>query len=286
MSRAKTPLASLTLLLASTLAACASSGQSSADAEMEKALEAALAPASAEERAAANRSDPLTRANFWASEHQKAPQDADIALEFASALRGIGSHDRAVEVLSSALVIHPGNTDMLMMLGRIRMAAGEVPVARTIFEQVTSLAPDRADSWAALGTAYDHLEMHGQAQAAYQRALSIEPKRVSTLTNYGLSLMLSGDLKSAETQLREAATLPGATARVHENLALVLGLQGRFDEMKTVSATGAPESVAEQNARLIRSLVQPARDYDALDPAAPTPATSGPERRQLRRSSN
>lgn len=282
MSSAKKPLAGLALVLAATASACASTGQSTADKEMEKAIEAALAPASAEEREAANRADPLTRANFWGKEYQKAPQDVTVAREFASALRGIGSNKRAIEVINTTLIVHPGDADLLMTLGRVQMAEGQFQLARAAFETATLSDPDRADGWAALGTALDQLEMHRQAQTSYQRALQIDPARTTTLTNYGLSLLLSGDLAGAEAQLRQAAAQPDANSRVTENLALVIGLQGRFDEMKTLSSQNAPDKVAEQNADLLRGLVQPARSYDSLMNTDTSPAATPGTKRRLR----
>ncbi|MFN3312299.1 MAG: tetratricopeptide repeat protein [Hyphomonas sp.] len=283
MSSAKTSFAGFALVLAAAASACASS-PSGPEAELARAMEAAMQPASAEEREAANRADPLTRANFWSQEHQKAPQDAHVTLEFARALRSIGSDARAVEVLTSAVVIHPRNADLHMMLGRIRMAANEPGVARFSFERAAEAAADRAETWAALGTAYDQMGEHRMAQAAYQRALGLEPDRTTTLTNYGLSLMLSGDLTGAERQLRAAAEKPGADVRVQQNLALVLGLQGRFDEMKAVSGDAAPANVTEQNARLVRALVSPARSYEALaEPESVSSDQGETGGRQLRR---
>ena len=93
--------------------------------------------------------------------------------------------------------------------------------------------------------------------------LRLEPQRVSTLTNYGLSLALSGNLQAAETQLREAAALPGANARVRQNLALILGLQGRFEEMRKVDPH-APKRTVEANLNVLRNMLAPTRDYGAL----------------------
>jgi len=283
MSSAKKPLLGVALALTALSSACASTGMTKEEKALAEAMEAALAPASPEEREAANRADPLTRANFWGKEYQKDPQNVENALQFAVALRAMGSQERAKDVVNKTLILHPGNADLMMVNGRILMSEGNYEAARASFEQVTRAAPDRADGWAALGTAFDQLEMHRQAQMNYQRALTLEPGRVTTLTNYGLSLLLSGDLAGAEAQLRAAAAQPGAGSRVTENLALVIGLQGRFDEMKEVSAQNAPDKVAEQNAALLRGLVQPARTYDALIGGGNTSTSTAPgTKRQLR----
>lgn len=281
MSSAKTSLALIAFAFAASTAACASSG-STAETQGLQAMEDALKPASAEERAAANRADPLTRANFWARENLKDGEDLIVSLEFARALREIGSEERAIDVLSRALIVHPQSAEALMLLGRIQMSRGDVMRAAQAFQRATDLEPARAEAWAALGTTYDRHGQHRLAQTLYQKALELEPARTTTLTNYGLSLVLTGDLAGAEHQLRLAAARPDANARVTENLALVLGLQGRFEEMKTVSRTAAPDEVVEQNAALLQGLIKPARSYEALvdEPArTPAPTLLAPARR-------
>lgn len=260
MSSAKTSLALLAFALAASTTSCASAPKDDAALAMQEAMK----PASAEERAAANRADPLTRANFWAKENLKDGEDLTISLEFARALREIGSHERAVDVLSRTLIVHPESADALMLLGRIQMAGGDVATAGQVFHRATEVAPERAETWAALGTTFDREGQHGLAQTAYQKALELEPFRTTTLTNYGLSLVLSGDLPGAEAKLRQAAANADAGARVTENLALVLGLQGKFEDMKTVSGVAAPEQVVNQNVALLQGLIQPARSWDAL----------------------
>ncbi|MBU3920397.1 MAG: hypothetical protein KJ961_07280, partial [Alphaproteobacteria bacterium] len=271
MSSAKTSLALLAFALAASTTACATSPEKAARSDAARALAGATEPATPEERAAANRADPLTRANFWAKENTKDPEDLAISLEFARALREIGSQERALDILSRALIVHPDSADALMLLGRIQMAGGDVVNAGRAFHRATEVAPERAEAWAALGTTFDQQGHHGLAQTSYQHALQFEPSRTTTLTNYGLSLVLTGDLAGAEAKLRLAAANPDAGARVTENLALVLGLQGKFDEMKTVSGAAAPAQLVEQNAALLRGLIQPARSWDALSDT-PAPA--------------
>lgn len=260
MSSAKTSLALIAFALAA--GACASTPK--ADKEAELAMQAAMRPASPEERAAANRADPLTRANFWAKESNKNAEDLEVALEFARALREIGSHDRAIDVLSRTLIVHPDNPDLLMLLGRVQMSIGDVPTAGRVFQRATEVAPERSETWAALGTTYDRQGQHRLAQTSYLKALELEPLRTTTLTNYGLSLVLTGDLAGAEAKLRLAAANPDSGARVTENLALVLGLQGKFEDMKLISGAAAPDQVVDQNIALLQGLIQPPRSWDAL----------------------
>ncbi|MBU1287966.1 MAG: tetratricopeptide repeat protein [Alphaproteobacteria bacterium] len=285
MSRVKTSLAVLALVLAATTTGCASTAskqEKAQKAELEKAMEEAMKPASPEEVAAANRADPLTKANFWSKEYTKAPENLETAITFAKALREIGSDDRAIDVLSQVMVIHPDSADLLMVLGRALSTKQDFSAAIQAYSQAATLEPQRAEAWAALGTAFDQIDRHADAQAAYERALAIEPTRTSTLANYGLSLALAGDLAGAEAKLRLADAQPDTDTRVKENLALVLGLQGKYVEMKAASGGNAPTRIIEQNAELLREMVQPTRTWDALAEKAElgklpaTPRPSGP----------
>jgi Flp pilus assembly protein TadD len=274
MSRAKSSLLFAALSVIASTAACTSvpDKEELADRELEKAVNAARKPATAEEIAVANRADPLTKANFWGKEHAKNPEDLQTALNFAQSLRAIGSDNRAIEVLSQILVVHPNSADVCMMLGRAFVRTGAQRPAITAFLRAAEIDPKRAEAWSALGTALDRMDQHGEAQKAYAQALALDPNRVATLSNYGLSLALSGNLNGAEEKLRKAVSLPGATAQVNENLALVIGLQGRYAEMKAVSIKSAPPELAEANAAAIQAMIEPQRTWEKVSgAAAPAP---------------
>ncbi|KCZ92772.1 tetratricopeptide repeat protein [Hyphomonas johnsonii] len=280
MSRAKTSLAALALAISVTLASCAS--KPTPEEELQLAMAEATKPAPPEEVEAANRADPLTKANFWAKEHAKNPENLATALAFANALRDIGSDKRAIDVLSQVMVVHPNEPELLLLIARALSTEQDYAAAAQAYFQVTRLEPTRADAWAGLGTALDRLDRHVEAQDAYDHALAIDPARTSTLANYGLSLALSGDLAGAEAKLRLASDQPDATTQVRENLALVLGLQGKYDEMKSASGPGAPQGIVEQNVELLREMVQPNRTWEALAARAqvgelpPQPALTQP----------
>ena len=266
MSRAKAIAFALPLLSASLVAACASAGGAD-KAETEQAIEAAmaeeLAPATPEEIEAARRADPLTKANFWGKEFRKDPTKLDVTVEFMQALREIGSHERAIEIGSKTLPIHPESAELHIVMARALMSENRPAEAADFYYRAAAIAPDNADAYGGLGLALDQMERHEDAQASYEQALRIQPGRVSTLTNYGLSLALTGNLHGAEAKLRAAATSPDATARVRQNLALVLGLQGKFDEARQVDP-GAPDATVEQNMQTLKSMLSPLRDYGAL----------------------
>jgi Flp pilus assembly protein TadD len=68
--------------------------------------------------------------------------------------------------------------------------------------------------------------------------------------------LLSNELPDAEYNLRRAATLPGADSRVRQNLALVLGIQGKYDEAIQVARAELDPRQAEANIAYLRSMMQ------------------------------
>ena len=276
MSRVKYAPHAISMLLISGLHACASSPESASAAASDpvmQAMEEASRPASPAEIAAAERSDPLTRANFWADEYRKDAVSLPTTLAFMRALRAIGSNERAMEIASTAVPLHPNSFEIYLELGRAQLSLEKYQEAAIAFARSADLAPvTEAAPLAALGVTFDRMENHLKAQEAYEIALQREPDRMSTLSNYGLSLALTGDLAGAEAQLRKAAAHPEADVRVRQNLALVLGLQGRFDEMVAVDPA-APRRTVEANRQALRAMLVPERTYSDIEPANDTTPT-------------
>ena len=89
----------------------------------------------------------------------------------------------------------------------------------------------------ARGTVLSKQGQYKQAIPFYERASPLSQNQRSVLNNLAMAHAMSGDPKKAEELLRQAASTPsGNTAKVKQNLALVLGLQGRYDEAKLVTA--------------------------------------------------
>ena len=80
-------------------------------------------PASAEQRAAYDRADPLARSVFWGREAELNPSDPVAGVRLAQALRELGRHDRAAEAAQAVLMVQPGNVEAMLdhqhALGRL-----------------------------------------------------------------------------------------------------------------------------------------------------------------------
>ena len=70
-----------------------------------------------------------------------------------------------------------------------------------------------------------------------------------------MSYVLEGDLKTAETYMRTASEQPGADSRVRQNLALVVGLQGRFEEAEKIAGSELSAEQAKANVTYLRGML-------------------------------
>jgi Flp pilus assembly protein TadD len=160
-----------------------------------------------------------------------------------------------VAVLEQAAIAQPGNRALLAGYGRALVDNGNFQQAFDVLTRAHT--PDDPD-WRILsvqGTALDQLGRYDEARQYYASALKIVPDEPTVLSNLGLSYVLSKDLPKAEETLRKAYSGAGADPRVRQNLAFVLGLEGRLAEAESiVKADRPPEEAAADVASLKRLL--------------------------------
>jgi Flp pilus assembly protein TadD len=183
------------------------------------------------------------------------PRDPDVAIRYAQALRATGQRAQAAAVLETAALHHPQNKALLGAYGRALADAGNFKQAMDVLERAHS--PDQPD-WRILsvqGAVMDQMGRHEEARLYYASALKIVPDEPSVLSNLGLSYALSKDLKQAEETLRKANERSNADKRVRQNLALVVGLQGRFQEAETIARADLPQGEAAANVAYLRRML-------------------------------
>ncbi len=251
--RAHPALKSLRLLLlagaaALALGACASNRASMAQPDF------AGQPAAATQQALSD----------LAARYKARPQDKPTIIYYAAALRAVGQPEQAVSVLEAGLAVHKTDVDIKIAYAKALTAAGR-------FEQALNVAQDAinpaAPDWNAQlvkGAVLDQLGRNAEARAAYTQALLIAPNEASLEANMGLSFAMTNDLGQAEAHLRKAVAMRGATSQVRQNLALVVGLQGRFDEAQAMFARDLPPAQVEANMSYIRALLTQQNRWDLI----------------------
>jgi len=167
-------------------------------------------------------------------------------------------------VCSSDLIFHPEDNHVLAAYGKALASQGNLPKALDVIRRAQR--PDHPD-WklmSAEGAILDQVGKPAQARTMYTKALDLKPGEPSVLSNMGMSYLLAGDLRSSEVYLRKAIGKPGADSRVRQNLALVIGLQGRFKEAETVARGELSEAAAQDNIAYLRKMLSQQNAWNQL----------------------
>lgn len=199
---------------------------------------------------------PRQRAADLAARYQAQPNNPEVAIEYARALRASAQRAQAVAVLQQASIHAPNNRAVLAEYGRALAESGLYQQALEVMSRAHT--PDQPD-WRILnaqGAVLDQMGNHADARRYYETALKITPDEPTILSNLGLSYALSKELPRAEQTLRRAVARPGADIRVRQNLALVLGLQGKFAEAEKIAASDLPPDEARANVAYLREMLK------------------------------
>lgn len=188
-------------------------------------------------------------------QYRAEPDNLDVALRYAQALRTTGQRAQAVAVLQKASIEHPQDRKVLGAYGRALAETGDYDQALAVLDRAHT--PDQPD-WhilSAQGAVLDQMGRHAEAQRYYLTALKIVPNEPAVLSNLGLSYALSHDLPDAEKVLRQAVAQHPADPRVQQNLALVVGLEGRLAEAESIAGADLPADQAAANVAYLRQLL-------------------------------
>lgn len=218
--------------------------------------------------------DELQKATeYWGKEYQKRPSHLESALSYAKNLKAMGEKGQALAVLQQASMYHPGDRKLASEYGRLALEFEQISVA----EKLLSLADDpTSPDWrviSARGTVKAKQGKYAEAIPYYEKALQLSKDQPSVLNNLALAHAMNGEATKAEDMLRTASSVQGANVKTRQNLALVLGLQGKYDEATRTAANDLSPAAAAENTALVRQIVK--LDAKAVSPSGMTaPATA------------
>lgn len=228
------------------------------------------AKATPAQRAMAERTAPLTRAAFWAREAEIDPTDVAAGVGLSQALRALGSYDDAFAAIQKLLMAQPESYDALMEMARIHVARGSGFYAIEPARHAASLQPKDWRPPTLLAVAYEQAQRDDEARASHENALALAPNNPMVMSNYAMFLAAHGEGARAEVMLRAAAARPDATIQVRQNLALLVGLQGRLTEAEKLARQDLPPELVANNMAYLRAANgqgdtnAPSRSWDAM----------------------
>ena len=196
--------------------------------------------------------------------YEKNPKDASTGMHYASLLRMGGKNEQALAVMQQVAITNPSDREVLAAYGKAQAAAGQLEQALATIQRAQT--PDRPDwrLYSAEGAVLDQLGRSDEARRKYRLALDAQPNEPTVISNLGMSYVLDGDLRTAETYMRSAAQQPAADSRVRQNLALVVGLQGRFKEAEEIARRELSAQQADANVTYLRSMLSQQNSWTKL----------------------
>lgn len=191
-----------------------------------------------------------------AKRYSQNPRSLENALAYARSLKSLGQKRQALGILQQAAEQHSSSKELASEYGRLALDLDQVSLAKRLLEVADDpVNPD----WRvvmARGTASAKEGHYKDATAFYEKALSLQPEQASIMSNLALAYTLSGDAEKGETLLRRAAASPDANAKVRQNLALVLGIQGKYEEATKIGSVDLPPESAQKNTEVLREIVK------------------------------
>ena len=193
---------------------------------------------------------------YWGKAYAKEPRNLEAALSYAKNLKAMGEKRRALAVLQQASIFHGNSRELASEYGRLALEFDQIGVAGRLLAAADD--PTNPD-WriiSARGTVLAKQGKYKDAIPFYENALALAPDHPSLLSNLALAYAMNGEPKRAETMLRQAAATDRNSLKIRQNLALVLGLEGKYDEAKLLASRDlSPENAAE-NTDYLRRIVK------------------------------
>lgn len=153
---------------------------------------------------------------------------ADVQLALAGALRRLGQHEDAAQVLAEARGAHGGESgEWLAEAGNLALAMGQGSQAEAFF--ASALERD-ASSWVAalnLGLLRAQRDAHAEARPVLERAATLRPEDANTQSALGRTLFALGEHPAAIEAYQRALARTPADAALRYNLGLAACLAGR-----------------------------------------------------------
>jgi Flp pilus assembly protein TadD len=210
--------------------------------------------------------DAIGAVTQWSAAYAKNPQDPKTALGYANALKAIGSRDRALDVLTTAYRANQDNGEIAAELGRLALDMNRLEIAQQTLKVAEAQGVKDWKTLSAQGTLRAKRGAHAEAQQYFLAALQEQPDAVSVINNLALSYALDGKADKSEELLRKAVAGGKGDKRVRQNLAMVLGLQGKFEEARQIASVDMTEQEAKSSMAYMRNMLANPTQFAAAKP--------------------
>lgn len=134
-----------------------------------------------------------------------------------------------------------------MDVARLAENHNNLAEARHVYNTVLERNPKQREAWHRLAVIAAREAKWAEAEDHYRRVAELGPMTPQILCDMGYTLYLQHRLPESEQVLRDALAMEPRNKSAANNLALVLGQQGRYDECLTMFKQTNSEAQAEAN---------------------------------------
>jgi len=154
-----------------------------------------------------------------------AATNLEDSIRQAQMLRLAAQYPEAIKHLSQLMMVASDDPRIISEYGKTLASMGRASDAVNFLTRAQQLQPGDWTIYSAMGVAYDQLGDQKNAQDAYEHALSIKPDEPSVLNNYALSRMLAKDPDMARKLAARAESAGGAgDVKIVRNIAMIRSL--------------------------------------------------------------
>lgn len=201
---------------------------------------------------------------------QQKPGSVQRAVTYARLLDQAGEKAQLIRVLETTITHNPDDAKLIAYLGKELILSGRSKAGVEQLNKAIGMGEANWKNYSALGSGYDQSGQHDAARKAYNKALQLQPNEVAIHNNIGMSHILEGNLPAAETSLRAAQKLPEGefNQTLRQNLALAVGLQGRFDEARDIASRDLPPKQVEENLAFLKKMLNEESTWQQIKSAS------------------
>ena len=150
----------------------------------------------------------------YAARFSQEPQSKENGLRYARVLKASVREEQALGVLKQVVGYHPEDRQVLADYSNALAATGNLDQALSVIRKAQRIGQPDWQLLSIEGTILDLLGKHELARNLYHKALILQPDEPATLSNLGMSYVLTNELRRAETIARKANPQPGAYRRI------------------------------------------------------------------------
>ena len=159
--------------------------------------------------------------------------------------------------LAKIALDQPQNGAAQLAYGKALARDGQTEDAIRVLSSKAALATQDVSLYATLGSLYDQKGDFKTARGLYGQGFVRDRQNAALLNNYAMSFILEGRPAQAETILKAALTGRNKNdSRLRQNLALAVGLQGRFAEARQIASKDLPPEDVETNLAYLEKMLR------------------------------